>query len=295
MQIKKLLIVVVVLLTSITIKPAFANDDGAYLIGRSTSYVNPLTGSTEDGGTNITLGDSMVSSIVEGQLLLEQTNGKMYLTIGLGLASNVSNVRIKMMSSSGAFSNASATVTGSSSANGDTVNHYRIQINSLNDYISPILYVAPMGRDVQFFIKLDQGSITTGTGIYNSQMIPASSSVSNNSINQNNSTNSSNNTPSSNNDNQASASEQPQDATNPITTVGEVTRDSLFEGVSGLSGYVVDKDGKVDSKTNLTAKNLLNQNTKEKETLNNSLLIIVVIIIGVVAGGGFYYVKKVKK
>lgn len=296
MQIKKLLIVVVVLLTSITIKPAFANDDGAYLIGRSTSYVNPLTGSTEDGGTNITLGEGMVSSIVEEQLLLERVNGKIYLTIGLGLASNVSNVRIKTMNSSGTFSNASTTVTGSSSANGDTVNHYRIQINSLNDYISPILYVAPMGRDVQFFIKLNQGSIAAGTGIYNSQMIPAASSASNNSINQNNSTNSSNNTPSSNNDSQdtTSASKQPQDTANPVITVGEVTRDSLFEGVSGLSSYVVGKDGKVDSKTNLTAKNLLNQNTKEKETLNNSLLIIVVIIIGVVAGG-FYYVKKIKK
>ena len=57
-----------------------------YLISRSTSYVNPLTGKTEDGGENIALGDSMVGNIVEGQLLLEQTGGKYYITVGLGLA-----------------------------------------------------------------------------------------------------------------------------------------------------------------------------------------------------------------
>ena len=171
MQIKKVLLILVAIITmTINIKPAFALDDGAYLIGRSTSYVNPLTGNTEDGGTNITLGDSMVSSIVEGNLLLEQTGGKYYITVGLGLASNVSNVRFKIMNSGGSFNSVSATKTGSSSANGDTVNHYRIQINSLNDYISPIMYVAPMGRDVQFFIKLNQGSITPGTGVYTSTM-----------------------------------------------------------------------------------------------------------------------------
>ena len=72
MQIKKVLLILVAIITmTINIKPAFALDDGAYLIGRSTSYVNPLTGNTEDGGTNITLGDSMVSSIVEGNLLLD--------------------------------------------------------------------------------------------------------------------------------------------------------------------------------------------------------------------------------
>ena len=143
---------------TINIKPAFALDDGAYLIGRSTSYVNPLTGNTEDGG--------------------------------LGLASNVSNVRFKIMNSGGSFNSVSATKTGSSSANGDTVNHYRIQINSLNDYISPIMYVAPMGRDVQFFIKLNQGSITPGTGVYTSTMVPATAD-NGNSVNNNSTTNNS--------------------------------------------------------------------------------------------------------
>lgn len=311
MQIKKLLIVVAVLLTSITIKPAFAIDDGAYLIGRSTSYVNPLTGASEDGGTNITLGESMVSSIVEGQLLLEQVNGKIYVTIGLGLASNVSNVRIKTMNSSGSFSSAGATVTGSNSANGDTVKHYRIQMNSLNDYISPILYVTPMGRDVQFFIKLNQGSITAGTGVYTSQMIPSSSSsssdTSTSSSSGGNSASGSSNSPSSINGNSqdittasgqtdSSSSEPTQEVEVPATTVGQVSKDTLFEGVTGLTNYIIGEDGKVDDKKEMTAKNLLVQTKQTSSSSNSNLLIIAAVIVVVIAmSGGIYYVKKAKK
>ena len=105
--------------------------------------------------------------------------GKYYITVGLGLASNVSNVRFKVMTSSGAMSSVSATKTGSSSANGDTVNHYRIQVSSLDIYISPIMYVSPMGRDVQFFIKPNISSAISGTGVYNSQMIPQKPSTNN--------------------------------------------------------------------------------------------------------------------
>lgn len=46
MAIKKIVLTLITILTLvITIKPAFALDDGAYLVGRSTSYVNPHTGS----------------------------------------------------------------------------------------------------------------------------------------------------------------------------------------------------------------------------------------------------------
>lgn len=295
MQIKKLLIVVVVLLTSITIEPVFALDDGAYLIGRSTSYVNPLTGATEDGGTNITLGESMVSSIVEGQLLVEQTNGKIYVTIGLGLASNVSNVRIKTMNSSGAFSNVSATITGSSSANGDTVNHYRIQMNSLNDYISPILYVEPMGRDVQFFIKLNQSLITSGTGVYTSQMFLSGSSSNNSNSTSSTINGNSQENVTGNEQNNTSISEQTQKSET-IATVGQVSKDSLFEGVNGLSNYVIGEDGKVDTDKELITENLLVENKQtEKEPNSNVWIIAVVIMVMIVVSGGVYYVKKVKK
>ena len=108
MQIKKVILTLVAILLVVTsYKPTFALDDGAYLIGRSTSYVNPLTGQTEDGGTNITLGESMVNNIVESNLLLEQINSKYYITIGIGLASNISSSFMKLYTESFIFSSTS--------------------------------------------------------------------------------------------------------------------------------------------------------------------------------------------
>lgn len=153
--------------------PVYAMEDGAYTVGRTTSYANPETGATVDGGTNIALGDSMCASIVEGTALVEQYQGKTYVTLGLGLMSNVSNVRIQIQGSDGNYREVAITQTGSCSRDGDTCNHYRFEVDSAENYISPILYVTPMGRDVQFFVKLDMSSATVGTGNFVSEMIPA--------------------------------------------------------------------------------------------------------------------------
>ena len=229
---KKILqINIILMMLFMFISPVSALNDGAYLVSRSTSYTNPLTGKTEDGGENIALGESMVSNIVESQLLVEQINGKYYITVGLGLASNVSNVRFKVMTSSGSMSSVSATKTGSSSANGDTVNHYRLQVSSLELYISPIMYVNPMGRDVQFFIKPNISSAIAGTGIYNSQMIPQNTETS---TSQNTQTNTSKSTT-----NQTTQEKTTEETQTPETTeiqqaiVGTITKESLMENATG--------------------------------------------------------------
>ena len=264
--------------------PVHALSDGAYLVSRSTSYTNPLTGQTEDGGENIALGESMVSNIVESQLLVEQINGKYYITVGLGLASNVSNVRFKVMTSSGSMSSVSATKTGSSSANGDTVNHYRLQVSSLELYISPIMYVNPMGRDVQFFIKPNISSAIAGTGIYNSQM-----------IHQNTETNTSKSTT-----NQTTQEETTEETQTPETTeiqqaiVGTITKESLMENATGLSNHLINSKGKVDRKLKLTIKNIKKKNQKEQKASSHYSLWIIGVL-GVIVIGGVVYVKKVKK
>ncbi len=169
MAIKKIVLTLITILTLvITIKPAFALDDGAYLVGRSTSYVNPHTGSPEDGGTNIALGESMCSNIISSQLLLEQTGGKYYLTFEINLADNISSYSFKIINSSGSFRNASASELSTSTSN---AKRFRIQVNSPSEYISPIIYVVPMGRNVQFFFQADVNSATPGTGMYESQMV----------------------------------------------------------------------------------------------------------------------------
>lgn len=150
---------------------AFALEDGAYTISRQTSYVNPDTGNTVDGGTNIALGDSMCASIVEDKLLVEKSEGKTYITIGLGLMSNITNVRIQVQDENGEYHDAEITKTGSCERDGDTYNHYRFEVSSEEQKISPIIYVTPMGRDVQFFVIPDLSSVQSGSGNFNSEMV----------------------------------------------------------------------------------------------------------------------------
>ena len=288
---KKILqINIILMMLFMFISPVSALNDGAYLVSRSTSYTNPLTGKTEDGGENIALGESMVSNIVESQLLVEQTNGKYYITVGLGLASNVSNVRFKVMTSSGSMSSVSATKTGSSSANGDTVNHYRLQVSSLELYISPIMYVNPMGRDVQFFIKPNISSAIAGTGVYNSQMIPQNTETSTSQNTQSNTSKPTNQTTQeeTTKESQTSETTEIQQA-----TVGTITKESLMENATGLSNHLINSKGKVDKKLKLTVKNL-KHTTKESTTKKDNTLLIVGICIAFILGG-IFYVKKIKK
>lgn len=288
---KKILqINIILMMLFMFISPVSALNDGAYLVSRSTSYTNPLTGKTEDGGENIALGESMVSNIVESQLLVEQTNGKYYITVGLGLASNVSNVRFKVMTSSGSMSSVSATKTGSSSANGDTVNHYRLQVSSLELYISPIMYVNPMGRDVQFFIKPNISSAISGTGVYNSQMIPQNTETSTSQNTQSNTSKPTNQTTQeeTTKESQTSETTEIQQA-----TVGTITKESLMENATGLSNHIINSKGKVDKKLKLTVKNLKQTMKKSTTKKDNTLLIVGICIVFIL--GGIFYVKKIKK
>lgn len=265
------------------LQPIQALDDGAYLIGCSSSYANPLTGQPEDGGTNIALGDSMISSILEDQLLLEQVGGKIYITVGLGLSSQISNVRMKVMDSQGNMSNKSVTVTGSSQANGDTVKHYRIQVDSLSQYISPIMYVDAMGRDVQFFITLNSSAISAGTGIYTSQMVKTQTETktdsSTNQTQTQSSSNSENKTSQKATENGTTQTEsqeenqqtEDQQLEETKTEVVEYTKESLFNDVQGLTYHEVEP--------------------------KSSLSVIPFIVVGIcgIVIGGFIYVKKIKK
>ena len=85
--------------------------------------------------------------------------------------SNVSDVRMQIQETDGTYRDVEITQTGSCERDGDTCNHYRFEVDSADNYISPILYVEPMGRDVQFFVKLDMASAQAGTGKFVSEMI----------------------------------------------------------------------------------------------------------------------------
>lgn len=170
-----IVLTVVAVLWAATAVPVLALEDGAYLVGRTTSYADPRTGKTVDGGTDIALGDSMCASIIQDDILIEQVNGTTYVTMGLGLMSNIdqSSIKVYTEQSDGSLKSVSLTQTGSCTRDGDTCNHYRFQMNDTSKLISVAMFVTPMGREVQFFCDLDMNSATAGTGNYVSEMVAA--------------------------------------------------------------------------------------------------------------------------
>ncbi|MCL1990046.1 MAG: hypothetical protein FWG67_04065 [Defluviitaleaceae bacterium] len=176
-KINKLGVAVMLLLSHVffTYQHAYMLEDGAFIVGTSASYANPETGLIVDGGTNLAIGDAAAQSITVSTALVERSGGQTFVTIGLGGASNIQNPRIMIQNSSGvdAYHNVGTTQTGTSFMDGDSVMHLRFEMVDPHVLISPIIYVTPMGRDVQFFIRLNMASATPGTGIFLSEMVQA--------------------------------------------------------------------------------------------------------------------------
>ena len=126
--------------------------DGAYVVKASGHYVHPKTGKVIDSGNNPGIGQGMVEGVVERTALVEKVGNKTYVTIGMGLMSNITKVRV-YTERNGSYTGVSITKTGSFKKNGDYVYQYRFQMNDTGDIISPALYVEPMGREVKFFIN----------------------------------------------------------------------------------------------------------------------------------------------
>lgn len=229
---------------------AYGLSDGAYTVSRSTSYVNPATGKPADGGTNIELGESMCSGIIENKILVEKVDNTYYVTMGIGLMSNISSVKINVQTSNNSYSQVPITKTGSCTRDGDTCNHYRFKVSSLSKLISPELYVEPMGRTVKFFVDLNESSAVAGTGNYVSQMVKKSSEGSS----------------SSKSDNQSSTASESSNS-----SVEEENQESTAAAAEEeLTGETDTENAKEESET------------KEK---SSTMGIVAVVIIVILAGG----------
>lgn len=259
-------------------KPLYAVEDGAYLVSRTTAYVNPETGQTADGGSNISLGESMCASIVDTYALVEQVSGKTYVTIGIGQMSNISSVSMNIQTSAGGgYQYAPATVTGTSTMDGDTVNHYRIEVVSADLYISPVLYVDAMGREVQFFIKLNTGSMTPGTGVFNALMVSQSTAndqTQQQQVTQDNSGNASTAENQTAENTTTDKDAEVKDEEKELEDISIRSFDELYEKAEGLTIY---------------------ENQKKEKTSNSSSMPWGIILGGVVCLAGFGYFVYIKK
>ncbi len=143
---------------------AFASNENVYTADTLTYYLNPDTGKTEDGGTsNAEIGEGMCRSAVYEKALVEEQDGKTWITVRMLLYSHISNIRIYTQNApKGDYTEAKYSVLAENSTNdsGDM----RFEAPSADCYIKVKMYVGPMGRDVCFFWKVDTSTAQSGNG-----------------------------------------------------------------------------------------------------------------------------------
>ena len=157
-------IIISIILILINTVNIFAIDDGIYIAPVTTHYINPETGRVDDVGSgNTALGEAMTRSAVDSKALVEIKDDKNYITLRIKLVSNISNVKISTQSSKGGSYSQAKTIIKAEDYSKDYAD-YRFEVKDLDYYICIEFYVKPMGRDVKFYVSLDQSQAIAGNG-----------------------------------------------------------------------------------------------------------------------------------
>lgn len=159
---------------------AFAAVSAVYTASTNPTYENPATGAIEDaaGGSNVALAESMVTSIVYENALIERdTDGVMHASLRFKLADQISSISLEASEDGASYEPVEVVQmqTGTDSATSTATADYRIAIPSETATLRCSMDVIPMGRAVVYFITfgaLQEGdadgtfvvSVTPGEG-----------------------------------------------------------------------------------------------------------------------------------
>lgn len=144
---------------------AYGFENGTYSVMNSTSYVNPDTGKTEDGGTDLSIGEPMARSLTQKIMLYEVDGDKQYLTIRIGLSSYIRDMRISVLNTENKDSGYQPVPFDVVKTNKETdTTEYKIEADSLKVRIRLTFYVSPMKRDVIFFVTPDASTAAADNG-----------------------------------------------------------------------------------------------------------------------------------
>lgn len=160
--------------------PAFAAVSAVYTASTNPTYENPATGAIEDaaGGSNVALAESMVTSIVYENALIERdTDGVINASLRFKLADQISSISLEASEDGASYEPVEVVQmqTGTDSATSTATADYRIAIPSETATLRCSMDVIPMGRAVVYFITfgaLQEGdadgtfvvSVTPGEG-----------------------------------------------------------------------------------------------------------------------------------
>lgn len=143
---------------------AFALENGTYEMNTITHYLNPDTGTTDDGGTgNAELGEGMCRSAVYDKAVVEQSDSGVIITMRMLLYSNLSNIRFAVQESpKGEYKDIQYSVIKESASSNSA--DLQFEAPSADSLIRVKMYVGPMGRDVCFYWNCDTDSAVKTDG-----------------------------------------------------------------------------------------------------------------------------------
>ena len=151
--------VLVLVASAVSPGPAFAAVSAVYTAVTNPTYENPATGAIEDaaGSSNVALAESMVTSIVYENALIERdTDGTLYASLRFKLADQISSIALEVSADGSSYEpvEAAQMQTGTDSATSTATADYRFAIPSETATVRCSMDVIPMGRAVVYFISL---------------------------------------------------------------------------------------------------------------------------------------------
>ncbi|WP_101723560.1 heme-binding Shp domain-containing protein [Eggerthella timonensis] len=151
--------VLVLVASAVSPGPAFAAVSAVYTAATNPTYENPATGAIEDaaGSSNVALAESMVTSIVYENALIERdTDGTLYASLRFKLADQISSIALEVSADGSSYEPVEAVQmqTGTDSATSTATADYRFAIPSEAATVRCSMDVIPMGRAVVYFISL---------------------------------------------------------------------------------------------------------------------------------------------
>lgn len=150
--------VLVLVASAVSPGPAFAAVSAVYTAATNPTYENPATGAIEDaaGSSNVALAESMVTSIVYENALIERdTDGTLYASLRFKLADQISCIALEVSADGSSYEpvEAAQMQTGTDSATSTATADYRFAIPSETATVRCSMDVIPMGRAVVYFIS----------------------------------------------------------------------------------------------------------------------------------------------
>ena len=158
------MVVILAILAGIAAIPVQAASSGVYTATATSHYRHPSTGVIEDSGGegSYVLGQSMTESALNKSALVEiDSSGNTWVTIRLNLMDNIESPKFQVDSSrNGKFSSVSADIMQEDFTANTT--DFRMKVPNENCVIRCNMYVIPMGREVVFYITVD--NLKSGSG-----------------------------------------------------------------------------------------------------------------------------------